>query len=159
MKTIGATVLALCLGGAPVFGAAPEARGGGARAAASAEVASRARTLLETQAAAWNRGDLEAFCSVYAEDALFLTAFGLTKGRAAVLARYQARYPDAASRGALSFEVLSVDRLAGGADGEAIAVVARWRISHPDRPAATGLTLLNLVRSGEGWKIVHDASM
>jgi hypothetical protein len=76
-----------------------------------------------------------------------------------VLARYRARYPDAASRGTLSFEVLSVDRLAGGAGGEAIAVVARWTISRPDRPAATGLTLLNLVRSGAGWKIVHDASM
>jgi beta-aspartyl-peptidase (threonine type) len=159
MKTIGATVLAFCLGGASAMGAAPEARGGGTRTAASAEIATRARTLLETQAAAWNRGDLEAFCSVYAEDALFLTAFGLTKGRAEVLARYRTRYPDAASRGTLSFEVLSVDRLAGGAGGEALAVVARWTISHPDRPAATGLTLLNLVRSGAGWKIVHDASM
>lgn len=159
MKTIGATVLAFCLGGASVLGATPEARGGGTRVAASADVASRARMLLETQAAAWNRGDLEAFCSVYAEDALFLTAFGLTKGRAEVLARYRARYPDARARGTLSFEVLSVDRLAGGADGEAIAVVARWTISHPDRPAATGLTLLNLLRSGAGWKIVHDASM
>ena len=115
MKTIGATVLSFCLGGASVLGATPEARVGGTRIAASADVASRARMLLETQAAAWNRGDLEAFCSVYAEDALFLTAFGLTKGRAEVLARYRARYPDAAARGTLSFEVLSVDRLAGGA--------------------------------------------
>jgi len=159
MKTIGVMALAFCLGKGAAFGATPETRGEGARVAASAEVASRARALLETQAAAWNRGDLEAFCSVYAEDALFLTAFGLTKGRAEVLARYRARYPDAASRGTLSFEVLSVDRLAGRAGGEAIAVVARWTISRPDRPAATGLTLLNLVRSEAGWKIVHDASM
>lgn len=159
MKTIGVTALAFCLSGASVLGATLEARPGTTRVAASAETASRARTLLETQAAAWNRGDLEAFCSVYAEDALFVTAFGLTKGRAEVLARYRTRYPDAASRGTLSFEVLSVDRLAGTPAEEAIAVVARWTISHPDRPAATGLTLLNLLRSGAGWKIVHDASM
>ena len=62
-----------------------------ARVQAGREVAEEARTLLETQAAAWNRGDLEGFCSVYADDALFLTAFGITKGRAEVLARYKAR--------------------------------------------------------------------
>ena len=159
MKTIGAAILVLILGGGTADGAAREAPTRATRVPASAEAATRARTLLETQAAAWNRGDLEAFCSVYAEDALFLTAFGLTKGRAEVLARYRTRYPDAASRGTLSFEVLSVDRLAGGAGGEALSVVARWTISRPDRPAATGLTLLNLVRDGAGWTIVHDASM
>ena len=132
------------------------------RVPASAALAAEARTLLETQAAAWNRGDLEAFCSVYAEDALFLTAFGATKGRAEVLARYKARYPDAAARGTLSFEVLSVDVLAPASPKgvpEAVAVVARWRIAHADRPAAEGLTLLNLVKARAGWRIVHDASM
>jgi uncharacterized protein (TIGR02246 family) len=132
------------------------------RVAASSVVAAEARTLLETQAASWNRGDLDGFCSVYADDALFLTAFGLTKGRAEVLARYKARYPDSAARGTLSFEVLSVDVLAPSAPKgapDAVAVVARWTISHPDKPAATGLTLLNLVRAAAGWRIVHDASM
>ena len=91
--------------------AAPAAGPGAKRVPAPPAVATEARTLLETQAAAWNRGDLEAFCAVYADDALFLTAFGLTKGRAEVLARYKARYPDAAARGTLSFEVLTVDVL------------------------------------------------
>ena len=44
-------------------------------------------------------------------------------------------------------------------DPEAIAVVARWKIAFPDKPAAAGLTLLNLVRSPAGWRVVHDASM
>jgi uncharacterized protein (TIGR02246 family) len=125
-------------------------------------VAKEARTLLGAQAAAWNRGDLEAFCSVYADDALFVTASGLTKGRAEVLARYKARYPDADARGVLSFEVASVDVLAptrpAGAPG-AIAVAARWKIARSGKSAAEGLTLLNLVRFPEGWRIVHDASM
>lgn len=132
------------------------------RVAATAAVSSEARALLETQAGAWNRGDLEAFCSVYADDALFVTALGVTKGRAEVLARYRSRYPDAAARGTLSFEVLAVDLLAPGArqvEPEAIAVVARWKISRPGKPAAAGLTLLNLVRAPGGWRIVHDASM
>ena len=131
------------------------------RVAAPTAVAAEARMLLETQAAAWNRGDLDGFCSVYADDALFVTAFGLTKGRAEVLARYRSRYPDAAARGTLSFEVLSVDVLSSEAKRapEGIAVLARWKISHPDSPAAEGLTLLNLVRTPLGWRIVHDASM
>ena len=132
------------------------------RVPAPAAVATEARTLLETQAAAWNRGDLDAFCAVYADDALFLTAFGLTKGREQVLARYKARYPDAAARGILSFEVLSVDVLAPVPSKkpiDAIGLVARWKISHADKPAAEGLTLLNLVRFKGGWRIVHDASM
>jgi uncharacterized protein (TIGR02246 family) len=132
------------------------------RVAATAALSSEARALLETQAAAWNRGDLEAFCSVYADDALFATAGGLTKGRAEVLARYKARYPDAAARGTLSFEVLAVDLLAPGTkqgEPESIAVVARWKISWPEKPTAAGLTLLNLVKAPGGWRIVHDASM
>jgi uncharacterized protein (TIGR02246 family) len=135
---------------------------GAKRVPAPAAVATEARTLLETQAAAWNRGDLDAFCAVYADDALFLTAFGLTKGRDEVLARYRARYPDAAARGTLSFEVLSVDVLVpvpAKKAADAIGLVARWKISHADKPAAEGLTLLTLVRFPGGWRIVHDASM
>src|SRR5512140_3359376 len=118
------------------------------RVAAAEVVAAEARTLLEVQAAAWNRGDLEAFCAVYVDDALFVTPSGLTKGRAEVLARYTSRYPDAAARGTLSFEVLSVDGLAPAAPeagAKAIAVVARWTIARAGKPPASGLTLLNLV--------------
>ena len=141
---------------------APASDAGAKRVPAPPAVATEARTLLETQAAAWNRGDLDAFCAVYADDALFLTAFGLTKGRAEVLARYKARYPDAAARGTLSFEMLSVDVLAPAPAKKAppaIGLIARWRIAHADKPAAEGLTLLNLVRFPGGWRIVHDASM
>lgn len=132
------------------------------RIPAAADLFAGARALLETQAAAWNRGDLEAFCSVYVDDALFVTAGGLTKGRAEVLARYRSRYPDAEARGTLSFEVLSVDVLSPGprqVEPDAIAVVARWKIARPEKPEAAGLTLLNLVRAPGGWRIAHDASM
>ena len=95
MTRLGVALLSVVTSMA-AFGAAPAAV---TRVAAPAAVAGEARTLLETQAAAWNRGDLDAFCGLYAEDALFATAFGLTKGRAEVLARYKARYPDAAARG------------------------------------------------------------
>ena len=129
--------------------------------------------LLAEQAAAWSRGDLEAMTSVYADDALFLSPSGLTRGRAEVLARYRARYPDPAAMGKLTLEVLETRPLAGSeipllGDArpgrvQAVTVAARWTLSYPEgagREDATGLTLLVFRRrSGGGWEIVQDASM
>ncbi|TMB53748.1 MAG: hypothetical protein E6J47_09090 [Chloroflexi bacterium] len=50
--------------------------------------------VLQQQVQAWNRGDLEAFCSVYDEDATYASPSGLVRGPAAVLGRYRKRYPD-----------------------------------------------------------------
>lgn len=114
------------------------------------------RQLLAVQAQAWNRGDLDSFCSVYEDDALFVSPSGITRGRAEVLARYRAKYPDAAARGRLSFEVIEVRELAGGA---AASLAARWKIDYAGKPAASGSTLLVLAKRPAGWRIVHDASM
>ncbi|HOS99493.1 MAG TPA: polysaccharide deacetylase family protein [Acidobacteriota bacterium] len=124
--------------------------------------------LLERQAEAWNRGDLEAFCSVYAETAAFASPKGLTRGRAEVLARYRQSYPDEAARGRLSFEILEilpvqgreVSLLGDARPGRihAVSVLARWAIA---TAAATrsGLTLLVLHHRGDTWVVVQDASM
>ena len=119
------------------------------------------QTLLRKQADAWNQGDLDAFCAVYAEDAAFASPTGLTRGRTQVLTRYRQRYPDRKAMGTLSFEFLET-RLAKGFEysalGDAlssrvhgVSVVARWTLAYPDKAAATGLTLLVLHRRGEGW--------
>ncbi|HZA50515.1 MAG TPA: hypothetical protein VE549_07230 [Myxococcaceae bacterium] len=36
---------------------------------------------------------------------------------------------------------------------------ARWRLAYPDKPAASGLTLIVLQARGGSWEIVQDASM
>ena len=41
----------------------------------------------------------------------------------------------------------------------AVSVVARWSLSYPDREDASGLTMIVLQRRGDGWSIIHDASM
>ena len=118
------------------------------------------QALLDLQAQAWTVGDLEAFCSVYADDTVFVSPSGLTKGRQEVLERYRRRYPDKSSMGTLTLEVLEV-RVAGQ-DLKALSasLVGRWTLSYPDRDAATGLTLLVLHRDEDGpWRIVQDASM
>jgi peptidoglycan/xylan/chitin deacetylase (PgdA/CDA1 family)/ketosteroid isomerase-like protein len=139
-------------------------RAGDARSAVEA--------LLKTQSDAWNRGDLETFTSVYAEDAAFLATTGLTRGRQQVLERYRRRYPDQKAMGTLSLEIIEA-RPAQGVEytalGDArpsrvhaLSVAARWKLAYPDQPdkkTAEGLTLLVLRRHGDTWEIVQDASM
>jgi uncharacterized protein (TIGR02246 family) len=126
------------------------------------------RELLATQAAAWSRGDIEAFCSAYADDATFLTPEGMTRGREAVLERYRKRYPGRAAMGTLRLDVLEM-RTAWGTEvtmlGDAapsrvhsVSVAARWTLER-DGGEAKGLTLVVLGRRGTGWEIVQDASM
>ena len=130
--------------------------------------------VLQTQAAAWNRGDLEAFCRVYAADAAFASPTGLIRGRDAVLARYRAKYPDAAARGTLSFGIVETELAAGlevtpfnaalPGNVHGASVLARWTLTYAGKPPATGLTLIVFrPRPGaaEGtprWEIVQDAS-
>ena len=125
--------------------------------------------LLARQAAAWNRGDIEAFCSVYADDATFLSPTGVTNGRQAVIDRYRARYPDQAAMGQLSLEILEArptwgmepDLMQNTVPGsvQGMTVAARWTLTYSGKAPATGFTLLVLRPRGDGWAIVQDASM
>ena len=124
-------------------------------AAPQAEIEKAIAAVIDRQVQAWNRGDVEAFVSVYAEDAVFVSPTGLTRGRQAVLDRYRKRYPDKAAMGTLALEIVETRVAATGA----ASVVARWSLAYPDKPAASGLTLLVLHRSGDRWLIVQDASM
>jgi hypothetical protein len=121
---------------------------------------------LHLQAQRWTAGDLDGFCAVYADDALFLSPSGLTRGRAAVLARYRKKYLDGpegkAGMGALSFAIEDARSV-----GPLATVALRWTLTWPDamqKPPATGLSLVTLENvDGSGdtahWLIRHDASM
>src|SRR3954463_2681274 len=144
--------------------AGPALHGAGeAGCARKAEEAVKA--LLATQSAAWNRGDLEGFSAMYAEDASFLSPTGVTHGRQQVLERYRLRYPDKRAMGTLTLDVL--ETRAFPAESKAckiagVSVPARWRLAYPDQPekkAAEGTTLLVLRPRGGSWEIVQDASM
>jgi uncharacterized protein (TIGR02246 family) len=134
---------------------APAPPGPAADARRQVEIRKAVKAVLDRQVQAWNRGDLEGFASVYAEDAAFVSPTGLTRGRHAVLERYRKRYPDKVAMGTLSLEVVET-RLA---DLHGASVVARWTLAYPGKPAASGLTLLVLHPRGDAWMIVQDASM
>ena len=111
--------------------------------------------LLQEGANAWSRGDLDTFVSVYADDCLFLTPSGLTRGRQQVHDRYRERYPDRKAMGALQLEVVETR----AAPPSGVAVAAEWVLSYPDRPAQRGHTLVIFRRIDGVWQIVQDASM
>jgi uncharacterized protein (TIGR02246 family) len=126
-------------------------------------------SVLAAQATAWNAGDLEGFCAVYAGDAAYVSSTGIARGREAILARYRERYPKPADMGRLSFEVVET-RLASGVEitmlGDAtpgrvhgVSAVVRWRLRYEDRNPAEGWTLIVLRRRGEVWEMVQDASL
>jgi uncharacterized protein (TIGR02246 family) len=124
------------------------------------------KAVLATQSAAWNRGDLEAFTAVYAEDASFLSPNGITHGRHQVLERYRLRYPDKKAMGTLTLEVQETRMFSTGAGKscavQGVSVAAHWRLAYPDQPekkTAEGSTLLVLRPRGGSWEIVQDASM
>jgi uncharacterized protein (TIGR02246 family) len=125
--------------------------------------------LIAEQVEAWNRGDLAAFTSVYADDAVFLSPTGMVRGRQAVLDRYLTRYPDRAAMGTLRLDLDDIrpiwgmeitpgdDAVPGRIHGAAAA--GRWTLSYPDKEAASGRTALVFSRAGNRWTIVQDASM
>jgi len=133
-----------------------------------AQAKDEAAALLTRQAEAWSAGDLEAFCSVYADDALYVSPSGTTRGRAAILEQYRRRYPNRDAMGSLSLEVLDArtgDGIEVTPHGDAvpgrvhsISIVGRWRLTYTGRDPAEGRTLVVLRRVGDGWQIVQDAS-
>ncbi len=130
----------------------------------------------ETQAAAWNRGDLETFCALYAADAVVrlaerpdaaaatrssrATAPSIPTPRRAARCRSRSR-----RRGwrpawrSTPFDAA----VPGGVHGA--SVLARWTLTYAGKPPATGLTLLTssgrvrcAPRGQPRWEILQDAS-
>jgi len=112
--------------------------------------------LLRAQQDAWNRGDLEGFLRAYdpGPDLVFTSGGQIRRGLDETRARYQARYgADRETMGRLEFEVLDVRALGpGGA-----VVLGRWSLTPgPSREAGGGVFSLALLRTDDGWRIVHD---
>jgi ketosteroid isomerase-like protein len=109
--------------------------------------------LLEDQATAWNRGDIEGFMAGYepSETLRFASGGDVTRGWKSTLERYRSRYPDTATMGRLSFTELEVTPL--GSD--AAVVFGQWRLVRgADSPH--GLFTLTLRKGGQGWRIIQD---
>jgi uncharacterized protein (TIGR02246 family) len=123
--------------------------------AAGQQATTSARSVLDTQVEAWNRGDLEGFMAGYwrSPDLVFCSGSTVTKGWDETLARYRKRYQsEGREMGKLRFDGIEVIPL--GED----AALARgaWRLVMADGNEPHGLFTLLLRRLDGAWRIVHD---
>jgi beta-aspartyl-peptidase (threonine type) len=115
------------------------------------------RQLLDTQVAAWNRGDLEGYMSGYwnSEELTFFSGASECGGWKPVLERYRQHYKKSGSQmGRLDFSHIRIETF-----GEEAALArGHWRLKTPNGVTRTGLFTLLLRRFSDGWRIVHDHS-
>ncbi len=113
------------------------------------------RAVLEAQAAAWNRGDLDAFMSGYARsETTTFVGSEVTKGYQKVLNRYRERYATPEKMGKLAFTDLEVKMLGT----EYASAVGRWQLKRSPEAGGDvgGLFTLLFQKTREGWKIILD---
>jgi uncharacterized protein (TIGR02246 family) len=110
--------------------------------------------IINQQARAWNRGNLEQFVNPYADRCTLVGTQISEVTRAQFLAHYQTKYPSPGAMGQLTFSALAVNPL----DERVAIVTGHW---HLDRSAASGgsvsgvFSLVFELRNG-AWKIVLD---
>jgi ketosteroid isomerase-like protein len=111
------------------------------------------RAVIESQAAAWNRGDIEGYMEGYAkEDATeFVSGDTVTRGWRTVLERYKARYDTRAKMGTLTFSELEFKPLGP----YYVMATGRWQLARGG-DAPRGRFTLIFRRTAAGWRIVHD---
>ena len=112
---------------------------------------------MEQSAAAWNRGDLDAFLAVYKDEAA--TAFmapQITYGLADIKARYARTYfKDGKPKGRLTYDDLKLRPL--GEDH--VLMTGRWHLVEQDSgKKSDGYYTLIWEHTSAGWKIIHDHS-
>ena len=111
------------------------------------------RAVLDAQAAAWNRGDVEAYMDGYARsaDTVFVSGDRVTRGWQPVLERYKKAYDSREKMGVLTFSDVEVTILSR----DAAIVLGRWHLQRSKDEPHGRFTLL-FRKTNAGWKIVHD---
>jgi uncharacterized protein (TIGR02246 family) len=108
---------------------------------------------MAASAAGWNAGDLDRFMAVYADDAAYVTAKGVVRGKAAIAARYAPSFANGGNtRGRLSFDMLVERPL----DARHRVLIARWTLT--GTATQSGYTTLVFARQGAAWRIITDHS-
>jgi uncharacterized protein (TIGR02246 family) len=114
---------------------------------------SQIRDVLDAQAAAWNRGDIDSFMTSYwkSDQTLFVGASGVARGYQALLKRYHQVYPDRQAMGHLTFSNIEVHAECA----DTATVIGQYQLQREnDHPA--GVFTLNMRKLPEGWRIVLD---
>jgi ketosteroid isomerase-like protein len=119
------------------------------------KAANAIRAVLDAQAAAWNRGELEGYMDGYdrSSNTEFVGGDTITRGWQTVLDRYRRNYNSREKMGVLTFSELEISILSK----DAALVLGRWHLQRAnDEPHGTFTLLFRKTKAG--WRIVHDHS-
>jgi len=111
------------------------------------------RKVMDDQAVAWNKGDIDGFMAGYwkSEKLTFISGTDVTRGWQPTLDRYKKGYDSRAKMGILKFSDLEFTVL--GKD--AAVVLGTWELTREnDHPK--GKFTLTFRKFKEGWRIVMD---
>ncbi len=119
----------------------------------NSQIVAETRAVLDAQAAAWNRGDIDGFMNGYARsDATeFVSGDSLTRGWQTVRDRYKKKYDSREKMGTLTFSEVNVTPLSR----DAAIVIGRWKLVRKSDTPHGRFTLI-FRRMPDGWRIVHD---
>ena len=123
-------------------------------AVSDSESIAQIRAVLDRQAEAWNRHDLESFMEGYwnSPDLTFYSGATAVSGWKTTIDRYRQRYQsDGAEMGQLEFSDLKIEMLGPNA----AFVRGRWRLQMSSGEQG-GLYTLTFRKLEDGWKIIHD---
>lgn len=117
------------------------------------KIMSEIRAVMDAQAAAWNRGDIEAYMDGYArsDETTFISGDSLTRGWQVVLERYKKSYDSREKMGTLAFSDLELK----ATDKDTAVIIGRWQLTRAKDTPHGRFTLI-FRRVKEGWRIVHD---
>ncbi|MBP9102776.1 MAG: DUF4440 domain-containing protein [Chitinophagaceae bacterium] len=113
------------------------------------------RSILATQTAAWNRGDIDQFMNGYWENdsLMFIGKSGVTYGWTNTLNNYKKGYPDTAAMGQLIFNLIQVKKLSK----KYYHVTGKWFLKRSIGDVGGHYTLL-FQKINDRWVIISDHS-
>ena len=119
------------------------------------EIVTAVRSVLETQQAAWNRGDIDGFMDGYdrAGTTAFVSGDELTLGWQTVLDRYKQHYKTREDMGTLAFSELAIQAV----DPDLAIADGRWQLLRAGGRPHGRFTLL-FQRTNGNWRIIHDTT-
>jgi len=111
------------------------------------------RKVMDDQAAAWNRGDIEGFMEGYwkSDQLLFISTTGQKRGWQPTLDRYKKSYDTRAKMGTLTFSEMEITFLSK----KSASVNGSWSLAR-DGDNPHGKFTLIFRKFKEGWRIVQD---
>ncbi|MBX3296014.1 MAG: nuclear transport factor 2 family protein [Acidobacteria bacterium] len=110
------------------------------------------RKVMEDQAAAWNRGDIEGFMQGYwKSEKLTFVSTRVTRGWQQTLDNYRRSYDTREKMGTLTFSDLEISILSK----DAAVVLGSWSLKRANDAPGGKFTLI-FRKFKEGWRVVHD---